>query len=115
VAKRTALSLLAFLTACAGTQIPPGQISSPGEALFNGQVRADIDCYRCHNGDASGTWRAPNLTKRVAQLSDGEIAGAIATGPGMMPSYQGKLSAAEVAQITAWLRSRAGAPAGQSR
>jgi hypothetical protein len=69
-------------------------------------VRPDIDCYRCHNGDATGTWRAPDLTKRVAQLSDGEIAGAIATGPGMMPSYRGKVSAAEVEQITAWLRSR---------
>ena len=99
-------SLLAILTACAGTQLPPGHTSSPGEALFNGRVRADIDCYRCHNGDASGTWRAPDLTKRMAQLSDGEIAGAIATGPGMMPSYQGKLSAAEVVRITAWLRSR---------
>jgi cytochrome c551 len=100
-------SVLALLTACAGTQLPPGRITSPGEALFNGRVRADIDCYRCHNADATGTWRAPNLTKRVAQLSDGEIAGAIASGPGLMPSYRGKLSTAEVAEITAWLRSRA--------
>ena len=107
MAKRTLPSLLLLLTACAGTQVPAGQITSPGEALFNGQRRADLDCYRCHNGDATGTWRAPNLTKRVAQLSDGEIAGAIARGPGLMPSYRGKLNAAEVAEITAWLRSRA--------
>jgi mono/diheme cytochrome c family protein len=105
--KRPGFSLLALLTACAGTQLPPGQITSPGEALFNGRVRAEIDCYRCHNGDATGTWRAPNLTQRVTHLSDGEIAGAIATGPGMMPSFRGKLSAAEVAELTAWLRSRA--------
>ncbi len=107
MAKYRALTLVALVTACAGTQLPPGQITSPGERLFNGRVRADIDCYRCHNGDATGTWRAPNLTKRVGHLSDGEIAGAIASGPGLMPSYRGKLSAAEVAEITAWLRSRA--------
>jgi hypothetical protein len=106
MAKCSAVCLLTVLTACAGTQLPPGQITSPGEALFNGRVRPDIECYRCHNGDATGTWRAPNLAKRVAQLSDGEIAGAIVTGPGMMPSYRGKVSAAEVEQITAWLRSR---------
>ncbi len=100
------LGLLLGLVACAGTQLPPGQISSPGEALFNGQVRADINCYKCHDGDATGTWGGPNLTKRVAHLSDGEIASTISRGMGRMPSFRGKLSEAEVAEITAWLRSR---------
>ncbi len=76
--------------------------------LFNGQTASTIDCYRCHNGDATGTWRGPNLTKEVPKLSDKAIANTIYEGPGMMPSYRGKIDDPQIALITAWLRSRAG-------
>jgi mono/diheme cytochrome c family protein len=96
--------LLAALSACAGSQLPADKITSPGEALFNGRIRPDVNCYQCHNGDATGTMRGPNLGKRVPKLTDQQIAQAIAEGPGFMPSFKDKVSAAEVQQITAWLR-----------
>jgi mono/diheme cytochrome c family protein len=98
--------LLGGLAACAGTQIPKQQITTPGQALFNGQVKTDVNCYSCHNGDGSGTLRGPNLAKRVPKLTDQEIAAAIASGPGLMPSFKDKVTDEEVKEITAWLRSR---------
>jgi mono/diheme cytochrome c family protein len=97
---------LALAAGCAGVQLPIAEVSAPGEALFNGRVKPDVDCYRCHNGDASGTWRGPNLAKRVPKLTDAEIARAIAEGPGLMPSFKGKVTDTEAAEITAWLRGK---------
>jgi cytochrome c550 len=94
------------LASCAGTQLAATPNSPPGEALFNGRVHEDVNCYKCHNGDGTGTLRGPNLAKRVPGLSDQEIAKAIDEGPGLMPSFKGKVTPDETAQITAWLRER---------
>ena len=91
---------------CAGKQTPADRITSPGEALFNGQVKADVTCYRCHNGDGMGTLRGPSLEHRVPKLTDQQIVTTILEGPGLMPSFKGKVTPDEVAQITAWLRER---------
>ena len=99
-------ALLGGTVGCGGTQIPKAQIASPAQSLFNGQVRADINCFHCHDGDGSGTLWGPNLAKRVPKLTDDGIAQAIAEGPGLMPSFKGKLSDAEVKEIVAWLRSK---------
>jgi mono/diheme cytochrome c family protein len=100
------LLVLGLVVSCAGTQIAKDRISDPGEMLFNGQTVSSIDCYKCHNGDGRGTWRGPNLAERVPKLSDQAIFVAIHEGPGMMPSYQGKIDDQQIAQITAWLRGR---------
>lgn len=96
--------LLGALVSCAGTQVPRERITDPGQLLFNAQTVPTIDCYRCHSGDGTGTWRGPNLAKRVPKLSDQAIAMAINEGPGMMPSYKGKIDDQQIAAITAWLR-----------
>src|SRR5947208_7260142 len=98
--------LLAALGACAGSQRPADQIKSPGEALFNGRVKPDVNCYSCHNGDGTGTMRGPNLGKRVPKLTDQQIAQAIAEGPGLMPSFKDKVTDSDVQAITAWLRTQ---------
>jgi mono/diheme cytochrome c family protein len=95
-----------WIAGCAGTQTPAERISSPGEAVFNGRVKADVTCYRCHNGDGTGTLRGPNLAKRVPKLTDGEIVAAIQEGPGLMPSFKGKVDDADMMALTAWLRGR---------
>lgn len=94
------------IAGCAGRQMPADRISSPGEALFNGRVKADVTCYRCHNGDGTGTLRGPNLAKRVPELTDEEIVTAIQEGPGFMPSFKGKVDDADMKALTAWLRGR---------
>lgn len=100
------LLLLGIVVSCAGTQIPKDRITDPGEALFNGQTSPKIDCYRCHNGDGKGTWRGPNLAEQVPKMTDPSIARTIYEGPGMMPSYKGKIDDQQIALITAWLRSK---------
>ena len=97
------------LISCAGAQIPATQITDPGEMLFNGHTVAAVDCFKCHGGDATGTLRGPNLTEKVTELTDPQIAKIIDEGDGRMPSFHGRLDATQVAQITGWLRSRAAA------
>jgi mono/diheme cytochrome c family protein len=94
------------MVSCAGTQIPKDRITDAGEMLFNGQVVTTIDCYRCHNGDGTGTWRGANLAKRVPKLSDGALVKTINEGPGTMPAYKGKIDDQQMAAITTWLRGR---------
>lgn len=106
-----ALTLLGVLVSCAGTQTPKDRVTDPGQMIFNGQTIADVTCYKCHNGDATGTLRGPDLTKQIPKMTDQAIADAIFKGPGMMPSYKGKLDEHQVAEITAWLRGRAPAVA----
>jgi cytochrome c551 len=98
---------------CAGKQTPANRISSEGELLFNGRTSPDVNCYKCHNGDGSGTWRGPDLAKRVPNLTDQKIVTTIMKGPGFMPSFKGKVSDAQAQEIARWLHGRfplAGAP-----
>src|SRR5689334_6106232 len=95
--------LLALVASCAGKQLAPDRITSRGEALFNGRVKADVDCYRCHNGDGTGTWRGPNLAKRVPGLTDQKITETILEGPSLMPSFRGKVDDQDIRDITTWL------------
>ncbi|HEY4187188.1 MAG TPA: cytochrome c [Polyangia bacterium] len=100
------LSFAAMVAGCAGKQTPADRISSPGEALFNGRVKPDVDCYMCHNGDGTGTLRGPDLAKRVPKLTDQQIVEAILEGPSLMPSFRGKVDDADMKAITRWLRER---------
>jgi mono/diheme cytochrome c family protein len=65
-----------------------------------------VDCYKCHGGDGSGTWRGANLVKQVPKLTEEAISKAIKEGPGMMPAFKDKLTGEEIAALTAWLRGR---------
>lgn len=98
--------LAGLLLSCAGAQTPRDRITDPGEMIFNGFTVADVDCYKCHKGDGSGTWRGPNLAEQVPKLSDAALEQAINDGPGMMPAFKGKLDAQQMSVLTAWLRGR---------
>jgi mono/diheme cytochrome c family protein len=104
---RLAIALcLAIGTGCAaGTPEPRQSLNSPGGLLFNGYAKPDVKCFECHNGDATGTGRGPNLAEKVPKLSDDAILHAIDEGPGLMPSFKDKLTAAEKRDLVAWLRS----------
>ena len=104
--KALAFLLFASLAACSAPPIAREKIADPGQLLFNGYVRADIDCYKCHAGNASGTWKGPRLAGITEKESAKDLRHAIRSGPSIMPSYDAQqLSDDEVDQILTWLGS----------
>ncbi|MDB4957963.1 MAG: hypothetical protein JWO36_5532 [Myxococcales bacterium] len=99
-----------LLAACAapGKQLPRTAITDPGELLFNGYAKPDVTCYKCHNGDGTGTKRAPALATRVPKLTDDQLRTVILEGRGKMPAWRKHLTDDEVAQLTVFLRARFG-------
>lgn len=95
---------------CAGVQLAKSEIEHPGQLLFNGHVKPDVNCFKCHGGDARGSMRGPSLDV-TAKMSDAEILEYINEGEGIMPSFADELTADEKAQIVGWLRQEFGAPA----
>lgn len=100
------LMLMTFVLAasCAGIPLPREQLTHPGALLFNGYTRPTIDCYACHNGDATGA-RGPSLARDVRGHSAEQLAAIVRKGPGPMPAYgPDKLSDEELGQVIEWLK-----------
>lgn len=90
---------------CAGVPLPREQLTDPGALLFNGYVRPEVDCFRCHNGDGKGA-RGPSLERKVPRMPADRIAKTIRKGEGLMPKFPAeKLSDEEMQQVIAWLKS----------
>lgn len=107
---RSLVVIAAFTFAgCAGLQLAPSDVKHPGQVLFNGHAKEEVNCYRCHNGDARGTMRGPSLAG-TSELSDSEIVEYIDEGEGIMPSFADKLTHDEKLQIVSWLRTEFGGP-----
>jgi len=98
------LSALLF-AGCSAIPVPRTQIHSPAQLLFNGYVRAEIDCYACHGGNAGGTWKGPSLIDVGEELSHDQILRSIRKGPGIMPAYEDELTEPELDLLAAWLES----------
>ena len=99
------LSALATLVGCAaGVQFATTQIQHPGQQLFNGHVDAEIACYRCHNGDARGSGRGPDLSGKVPKIPDEEILKVMVEGDGFMPAFGERTTDEQRRTMLAWLR-----------
>lgn len=97
-----------FLAACGSAPMNESKISHPGQAIFNGYGDTVAECYSCHGGDGRGSGLSPDLSRRVPRMSDEQLLVAIDEGPGMMPSYAGKLSDEERELLVEWLRAEFG-------
>jgi mono/diheme cytochrome c family protein len=95
----------------AGIQLTREQIQDPGQLLFNGHVRPEINCFYCHNGDGKGAGRGPDLSAKLAHMPDAAVLEIIAKGATFMPAFADRLSVEERAQILVWLRASFGGPA----
>jgi mono/diheme cytochrome c family protein len=84
---------------------------SPGGLLFQGYTKADVDCYRCHSGKATGSWRGPSLKTPTVEFSQEQLHGTIKDGDGGMPAFKDRLTDEEIDQIIAWLKTQFPAPA----
>lgn len=96
----------------AGVEMPvietPAIDMSP-EAIAQGQKLFSIACTQCHGVDGYGTPLAPALNNQtfLSQTPDAAIQQIISLGVSgtIMPAWGGRLSEADVAAITAYLRS----------
>lgn len=93
------------LVGCSGSQAPKESLQAPGALLYNGYTKSEVACYKCHDGDASGSLRGPNLIKKLKKISDDEYFAALHKGPLLMPSYTETLTEEEMKAILEWLRS----------
>ena len=71
-------------------------------------------CSPCHGIGGVGTIGRPalNAGSNAASLTDDQIRGVIAVGPGAMPSFATRLSAEQVDSLVEYLRSIQGLDAG---
>jgi len=105
------LIAVAVVGCAAGVQLAKDGIAHPGQVLFNGHANAEVDCFRCHNGNGRGSGRGPDLAPEVAKLPDAAILEIIAKGAAFMPAYGDRTSEEERRQILGWLREAFGGPA----
>ena len=78
----------------------------PGAALYRQK-----QCVTCHAADGSGNTPAGKATKardlrsaEVQKASDDELADVIVNGRGKMPGFKSSLSAEQVKELVAFLR-----------
>ena len=88
---------------------------SPGGLLYQGYTKPDVDCYRCHGGKATGSWRAPPLKTPTLEQSDEQLHTTIKDGDGGMPAFKAKVTDEEIDQIIVWLRAQFPAPVPETK
>ena len=118
--QRTRKLLLILLSACSISLLSATHLAfQPLTAAHNTMDAAtlfDKNCARCHGKDGRAKthrgklYGARNLTDPdwQAQATDERIIGAIKKGPEAMPSFEKKLSEAEIASLAAYVRTLKG-------
>jgi mono/diheme cytochrome c family protein len=96
----------------AGVEMPVievQQVDMSPEAIAQGERLFDIACAQCHGPDGYGTPLAPALNNQtfLGETPDAAIQQIIALGVSgtSMPAWGGRLSEADIAALTAYLRS----------
>jgi len=106
-----AIAALVVIGCSAGVQFAREQTKHPGQLVFNGHVKPEVNCWKCHNGDGRGSGKGPDLAPKVAKLDNAAILEAIDTGTFAMPGFGEFIKRDEQTQILDWLRSVFGSPA----
>jgi mono/diheme cytochrome c family protein len=108
---------LAWLVAgCASTNTLAVQEAGYPQDKVDARALFAENCATCHGQDGRARtfhgWLlgAQDFTDLTWQASDADVIHAINTGPGMMPSFKNKLSAAEIGALAAYVRTFKSAP-----
>ncbi len=97
--------LLAFLSC---EVKPPPDITDPGQLLFLGYTRQEVNCTRCHAPDGQGGQQAPDIRKVFEKYEAEKIVRIVMEGKGLgndaMPGFAEHLSREEVDFLVNFLR-----------
>ena len=88
---------------------PPTDITDPGQLLFLGFVKKEVNCARCHGQNGSGGPEAPDI-RTVFKKYDKEMLAEIievgkGEGPDAMPPFEVKLNEEEINLLVKFLKS----------
>lgn len=84
-------------------QLPRERLEHRGGLLFNGYVKPQVNCWKCHNGHGRGAM-GPSLVVRAPALSNSRLRKVITGGFGLMPGFRQHLTDDDVEQLIAWQR-----------
>jgi mono/diheme cytochrome c family protein len=86
----------------------PGQVSGSAGQVSGSAVFASAGCSGCHTLKAAGASGAvgPNLDQLRPSAAD--VSQIVRSGGGVMPSFSGKLSEAQIAAVASYVSSVAG-------
>lgn len=98
---------LLFLSSCQQKPIPLGD--RPGAQIFNGIVRADVRCARCH-GDIGQGARALALVKNGKTIPRDLFIKTVLNGRDKMPPFESVLTEKDIVEIITWLEAVAALP-----
>jgi mono/diheme cytochrome c family protein len=115
LARGSAIATLAVLVSCARTPPPrgvPGQPPAIAGNVERGKALFDYTCDACHYADSrvrsgpglGGLYKRKAL-RNGAPMSDANVERFIRDGSHLMPGYHDKLSADEMRDLIAYLRS----------
>lgn len=93
---------------------PPPDVTDPGQLLFLGFAKEEVNCAKCHGPDGQGGTDAPALQNIFSKYSEDEILNIIDFGKGegkdAMPSFEASLSEQELQQLLDFLKQIQRAP-----
>ncbi len=81
-------------------QAPPPDVTDPGQRLFLGFTKKDVNCSRCHAPDGMGSDDGSDLTKVLKKYDEERTSEIIEEGKGLgedaMPPFIDKLTEDEI-------------------
>ncbi len=95
------------LLSCQQKPIPLGD--RPGAQIFNGIVRADVRCARCH-GDIGQGASALALVKNGKTIPRDLFIKTVLNGRDKMPPFESVLTEKDIVEIITWLEAVAALP-----
>ncbi len=100
--------VLFCLSALSCEKAPPADVTDPGQRLFLGFTKKDVNCSRCHAQDGKGSDDGPDITKVLKKYDEDKIAEIIEEGKGLgedaMPPFIDKVTEEEVDLLIGFLK-----------
>jgi mono/diheme cytochrome c family protein len=87
---------------------PPAEITDPGQLLFLGYAKNEVNCSRCHGPDGQGGQDAPDIRAVFKKYDEEKIMNIIEFGKGegkkAMPPFESKITEEELTALLKFLK-----------
>ncbi len=98
---------LSFMIGCEAKA--PADITDPGQLLFLGYAKKDVNCARCHGQNGAGGPEVPDIRAVLKKYDEDRVAEIIEVGkgegPDAMPPFETQLNEEEISLLVNFLKS----------